>query len=140
MSYSPKSILDLHIKIRMSVNQTNAIMLVLAVSGLLYPLQLFDRGLDRLQATIERTRVYPEWLRVELRAGDMCCELMGLAHTMRSQRWVCWIPRRCGELGPIGSRAEIDGPVEPVLQLSGLLALKQRNSSTYPMASEINRV
>ena len=99
----------------MSINQTKTIKVVLALSRLMYPLQLFNRGLNRLQAAIERTRVDPEWLRVELGTGNVRRKLIRLAHAMRSQRRVCWIPCRRGELGLIGSRAEIDGPVEPVL-------------------------
>jgi hypothetical protein len=124
----------------MLVNQTKTIMLVLALSRLMYPLQLFNRGLDRLQAAIEWTRVYPEWLRVELGACNVRCELVRLAHTMRGQRWVGWVPCRRRELGPIGSRAEVDGPVEPVLQLLGLLASEQGDSSTYSMAGQIYSV
>ena len=83
----------------------------------MYPLQLLNRGLDRLQAAIERTRVDSEWLWVELSSGNVRCELMRLAHAMRGQRWICRVPCWRGELGPVCSRAKIDGPVEPVLQL-----------------------
>lgn len=39
---------------------------------------------------------------------------------MRGQRGVCWVSCRRGELGPVCTRAEVNGPAETVLLWLGL--------------------
>lgn len=81
----------------------------------MFALEFLDRRLDSLQASVERTRVYTERLRMEIRTRHMFRKLMGLAHAMRRQGRVCWITGWCWKLRPVGTSAEVDRPIEPML-------------------------
>lgn len=73
--------------------------------------QDFSGRLDRLQTSIERARIYYVWLRVEGRAGDVRCEFLRLAHTVRGQTWVDWVAGGRWVGGSVGSCSGVYGVV-----------------------------